>query len=234
MSRAAPKMSRTDGWHATGTVGAMAVAAACARLLKAPAAAIPDIIGITASLASGVSANFGSMTKPLHSGHAARDGILAVLLGAKGFTASASALEGRDGFFENFARGLDWSLEPFKDLGQSYDLAQIRLQAQALPERRARSHGHRRSARTRSSVPLSDIASVEVAITKYAGAPLYRPLSPVDRECQVQRALSRRLYVGPRRADACRIHRGSAVRRGSTHFRAQGLACDLSRIRRRA
>ncbi len=169
MSRAAPKMSRTNGWHATGTVGAMAVAAACARLLKAPAAAIPDIIGITASLASGVSANFGSMTKPLHAGHAARDGMLAVLLGAHGFTASASALEGRDGFFENFARGLDWSLEPFKDLGQSYDLAQYGYKLKPYPSGGLGHTAIDAALELRSSVPLSDIASVEVAITKYAG-----------------------------------------------------------------
>ena len=36
MSRAAPTMSRTAGWHATGTVGTMAAAAACARLLQDP------------------------------------------------------------------------------------------------------------------------------------------------------------------------------------------------------
>src|SRR5438445_806721 len=106
MSRSAPTMSRTAGWHATGTVGTMAAAAGCARLLKIPATAITDIMGITASLASGITANFGTMTKPLHAGHAARDGILAVQLGSHGFTACASALEGRDGFFENFARGL--------------------------------------------------------------------------------------------------------------------------------
>jgi 2-methylcitrate dehydratase PrpD len=168
VSRAAPTMSRTNGWHATGTVGTMAVAAACARLLKAPVAAIPDIMGITASLASGVSANFGTMTKPLHSGHAARDGILAVLLGARGFTASASALEGRDGFFDNFARGLDWSLEPFKDLGKSYDLAQYGYKLKPYPSGGLGHTAIDAALELRGSVPISDIASVEVAITKYA------------------------------------------------------------------
>ena len=78
--------SSIGGWHTTGTVGVIAAAAACARLLKVPAAQIPDIIGISASMASGLSVNFGSMTKPLHSGHAARDGVMAALLGARGFT----------------------------------------------------------------------------------------------------------------------------------------------------
>ncbi len=169
MSRAAPTMSRTAGWHATGTVGTMAAAAACARLLKIPAAAIPDIMGITASLASGVTANFGTMTKPLHSGHAARDGILAVQLGSHGFTASASALEGRDGFFENFARGLERSMEPFNDLGKKYDLETYGYKIKPYPSGGLGHTAIDAALELRGSVALADIASVEVAITKYAG-----------------------------------------------------------------
>src|SRR5689334_21190283 len=52
-----------DGWHPTGMVGVLGVAAACARLMQVPAAAIPNVMGIAASLASGVTANFGTMTK---------------------------------------------------------------------------------------------------------------------------------------------------------------------------
>jgi 2-methylcitrate dehydratase PrpD len=169
MSRAAPTLSRVAGWHATGTVGTMAVAAACARLMKVPAAAIPDIIGITASLAAGVTSNFGTMTKPLHSGQAARNGIVAVLLGSRGFTASPAALEGRDGFFENFARGLEWSLEPFKDLGRRYDLETVGYKIKPYPSGGLGHTAIDAALELRGSVPLSDIASVEVAITKYAG-----------------------------------------------------------------
>src|SRR5262249_9158070 len=94
---------------------------------------IPDVMGITASLASGVTANFGTMTKPLHAGRAARDGILAAQLGARGFTASATALAGRDGFFEDFGRGLEWSLQPFEDLGKSFDLAHTGYKLKPYP-----------------------------------------------------------------------------------------------------
>src|SRR5262245_26667485 len=45
MFRSAPAMSRLANWHSTGTIGTMAVAAACARLLKAPPATIPDVMG---------------------------------------------------------------------------------------------------------------------------------------------------------------------------------------------
>src|SRR6185503_4879735 len=61
--RANPKATGDGGWHTTGMVGVIAAAAAAARLLKVPAADIPDVIGISASLASGFVANFGTMTK---------------------------------------------------------------------------------------------------------------------------------------------------------------------------
>ena len=168
MSRAAPTISRLGGWHATGTVGTFAVAAACARLLKTPKAAIPDVMGIAASLASGVTENFGTMTKPLHSGHAARNGILAVLLGAKGFTSSATALEGRSGFFENFARGLGWSPEPFGDSARSYDLEQTGYKIKRYPSGGLGHTAIDAALELRTMVPLSEIAGVEVAITKFA------------------------------------------------------------------
>jgi 2-methylcitrate dehydratase PrpD len=124
IARASPTQSSLGGWHATGTIGVIGAACAAARLLKAPATTIPDIVGIGVSLASGVAVNFGTMTKPLHAGHAARSGIMAALLGMRGFTASPEALEGGSGYFRSFARGLDWSLKPFDDLGKSYDLAE--------------------------------------------------------------------------------------------------------------
>src|SRR5213593_2056419 len=44
--------------------------------------------------------DFGSMTKPYHAGHAARNGVLAALLAREGLTASESALDGKQGFLE--------------------------------------------------------------------------------------------------------------------------------------
>jgi 2-methylcitrate dehydratase PrpD len=121
------------GWHAVGTVGAVAAAAAAARLLKTPPSSIPDVIGISASLASGVSVNFGSMTKPLHAGHAARNGVMAALLGTRGFTANRAALEGPSGYFAAFGRGLEVTYDPFNDLGKRYDLVSSRFDIKAYP-----------------------------------------------------------------------------------------------------
>jgi 2-methylcitrate dehydratase PrpD len=161
MFRSAPTMFRVANWHSTGTIGTMAVAAACARLLNATAATIPDIMGMTASLASGVTANLGTMTKPLHAGQAARNGILAVQLGMRGFTASATAIEGPNGFFDNFARGLDQSLAPFRDLGKTWDLAEYGYKLKPYPSGGIGHTAIDAVLELRSTVAVSEIARVE-------------------------------------------------------------------------
>ena len=87
------------GWHPTSTLGTFGAAAACARLLHLDVDRFATALSIAASMASGIKANFGTMTKPYHVGHAARNGLLAALLAAEGMTANAGALEDGQGFF---------------------------------------------------------------------------------------------------------------------------------------
>jgi 2-methylcitrate dehydratase PrpD len=127
------KATAEGAWHTTGMVGVIASAAAAARLLKVPAAAIPDVIGMSASLASGFVASFGTMTKPLHAGQAARNGVMAAMLGKSGFTANPSTLEARTGYFATFGRGFEVTHEPFKDLGRQNDLVAARYRIKPYP-----------------------------------------------------------------------------------------------------
>ncbi|MFM1817133.1 MAG: hypothetical protein RLZ98_3828, partial [Pseudomonadota bacterium] len=120
---ACPGLSTNAGWHGAGVFGTLAAAAAFARLSGLARDRIPDAIGISASMAGGLGVNFGTMTKPLHTGNAARNGLVAVDLAARGFTASAVALEGRNGFFQSFARGHDIDPACFDDFGSRYYLA---------------------------------------------------------------------------------------------------------------
>jgi 2-methylcitrate dehydratase PrpD len=86
------------GFHSSGTVGTFAAAAACCRLLGASREQWAMAFGIAGSLAGGLLANFGSMTKPLHSANAARAGMLAARLAQEGFTGSPTVLEHEVGF----------------------------------------------------------------------------------------------------------------------------------------
>lgn len=95
----------TRGWHATASIGTLGCAAAAARLLALDVAQTRHALGIAASLASGLKENFGSMTKPYHAGHAARNGVLAAQLAREGLTASDTALDGRQGYAAAFGGG---------------------------------------------------------------------------------------------------------------------------------
>ena len=90
------------GWHPTATLGVFGAAAACCRLMRLDAARTATALAIAASLAAGIKANFGTMTKPLHVGHTARDGLFAALLARDGFSANSGALEHKRGFLEVF------------------------------------------------------------------------------------------------------------------------------------
>ncbi len=90
------------GWHSTSTIGTMASAAAASRLMGLDVAHTRTALGIAASLASGVQANFGTMTKPLHPGNAARSGLLAANLASKGYTANQDVIEAPLGYVAVF------------------------------------------------------------------------------------------------------------------------------------
>jgi 2-methylcitrate dehydratase PrpD len=86
------------GWHPTAVFGAVAGAAASARLRGLTAQQAGHALGIAASMAGGLVANFGSHTKPLQVGFAARNGIAAAELAERGVTATHDALESPRGF----------------------------------------------------------------------------------------------------------------------------------------
>lgn len=95
------------GWHSTGTIGAIGAAAGCANLLGLDAEATNRAMGIAASQAAGLKSNFGTMTKPLHAGKAAQNGLLAATLAARGFTARENTLDITQGFGDTMAEGVD-------------------------------------------------------------------------------------------------------------------------------
>ncbi len=93
------------GHHTSGTVGTFGAAATAAKLLGLKGETLAHALGIAASLAAGIRCNFGTMTKPLHVGRAAENGVTAALLAARGFTADPTALDGPWGFFSVMGEG---------------------------------------------------------------------------------------------------------------------------------
>jgi 2-methylcitrate dehydratase PrpD len=94
------------GFHSSGTVGTFGACVAAAKLLGLRGDMLARALGIAASMAAGIRVNFGSMTKPLHVGRAAENGVTAALLAARGFTADRRALDGPWGFFSVHGAGV--------------------------------------------------------------------------------------------------------------------------------
>lgn len=90
------------GWHPTATLGVFGAVAASSRLLGLTEDQTATALDLATSLAAGIKANFGTMTKPLHVGHCGRSGMLAAMLAKEGFTAADGAFEHAHGFFAVF------------------------------------------------------------------------------------------------------------------------------------
>ncbi len=110
------------GWHITGTTGMLGSAAACSRLLGLDAARTQMALGIAASQPTGLREQFGSMTKPLHPGAAARVGLMSALMAKHGYTASQRALEAPRGLLQVFSDKTDWR-EISEGLGTRWEAA---------------------------------------------------------------------------------------------------------------
>ena len=111
-----------NGWHASATFGTLGAAVAAASMIRLEAEPFAMALGMAASAAGGLRANFGTMTKPLHAGYAARNGVLAALMGREGVTASVDVLENGYGFAEVFNHHGDIDVSQFKAWGNPLEI----------------------------------------------------------------------------------------------------------------
>jgi 2-methylcitrate dehydratase PrpD len=92
-------------WHPTGTAATFGAAAAAGSLISLTAPQMLDALGSAGTQAAGLwefNAD-GAMSKSLHPGKAAFNGVLAADLARAGFTGATRILEGERGFFRAMA-----------------------------------------------------------------------------------------------------------------------------------
>ena len=121
-----------SGFHSTATMGGLGAAMAAGKLLRLREERLVAALGIAASMASGLRENFGTMSKPLHAGRAAENGVTAALLARDGFTAATNILEARRGFFNAMAGGYDESKITGR-LGSPYFMKQPGISIKPYP-----------------------------------------------------------------------------------------------------
>ena len=94
-----------NGFHSSGTFGTFGAMISAAKLLGLNAERPGHALAIASSMSSGIRLNFGTMTKPLHVGRAAQNGVIAAELAAAGHTGGKDALDSPWGFFRVFTLG---------------------------------------------------------------------------------------------------------------------------------
>jgi 2-methylcitrate dehydratase PrpD len=180
----------TRGWHATSSIGTLGCSAAAARIMGLDLVQTRHALAIAASHASGLKENFGSMTKPYHAGHAARNGLLAAQLAREGMTASETALEGRQGYASAFggaARGFDQALE---GLGRTWHLLGSGIAVKPYPSCALTHSAIDALIDLRAEHRLSprDVAAVQVGVTRVVPDVLAhaRPTTALERKFSMQ------------------------------------------------
>ena len=126
------------GWEWTGVLGVMGATAAVSKILELDENKVNMAFGIAASLSCGLTRNFGTMAGHFHAGNAARNGIEAGILAAKGFNAYEGIIEGPAGYYSMFTGSPDpvpdrVVQENLKALGNPWNIITPGLMFKAFP-----------------------------------------------------------------------------------------------------
>ncbi|WP_425046452.1 MmgE/PrpD family protein [Primorskyibacter sp. S87] len=86
------------GFHQTATAGTFGAAVAAGRLIGLQSDDMETLMGLSATRASGLKAQFGTMGKPYNAGMAASSGVECALLVQRGMDSNPAAFDGTFGF----------------------------------------------------------------------------------------------------------------------------------------
>lgn len=118
-----PGSLHATGWHPTGLLGPVGVAAAVAHLLGLDAAGAQAAIANGASMTGGLSGNFGTPMKAVHVGQAAANGVRAALLAQAVLGGNPDVLEKPGGFLSTISPSKQVDLE--SPLGTSHEAPRV-------------------------------------------------------------------------------------------------------------
>lgn len=114
---------RNRGFHATGVVGTFGAAAAAGKLIGLGEDQMVNALGLAGIQAAGLEEwlTSGDMSKRLHAGKAAMNGVLAALLASEGYTGPVTVFEGKYGLLSTHADGYDLN-RLTERLGEEYKI----------------------------------------------------------------------------------------------------------------
>ncbi len=164
-----------NGFHSSGTFGTFGAMVSAAKLLGLDADALANALAIASSMSSGIRLNFGTMTKPLHVGRAAQNGVMAAELALRGHTGGSDALESPWGFFRVFTMGAGF--DPSRLVGVLGDPPSIVSPGVSLKPYPCGSLGHPSMDAMLKLVETHDVKPEQVRSIRFrAGSNILNPL----------------------------------------------------------
>ena len=163
------------GWHATSTIGTFGAAAAAASLLDLDESRAAHAINIAASMPAGLKRNFGTMTKPMHAGQAARSGVTAAYLADDGFTADPDAIRASKGFIDLYGGTDDPDFDATHVLGEEWAIVKYGVGVKKYPCCYFTHTGITAASRlvNEHDIDVDDVAAVDVRASRGAGDALH-------------------------------------------------------------
>jgi 2-methylcitrate dehydratase PrpD len=188
------------GWHPSATFGTIAAAAASAVLRGFDANTAATAVGVSASMAGGIVANFGTMTKPFQVGRAAQSGLQAARLAEAGFTAAPDAFEHKLGFLRAISPNRDVDIESPALLGREWRILEHGVNIKLYPV----CYGAHRildamvDVMRGNALAADDITAVEAEMGETQAAILrnQRPQSALDAKFSAQFAMAAAAIAG--------------------------------------
>ena len=188
------------GWHPTAVFGAVAAACACAVLRGLDAEKAAAAAGTAASMAGGITANFGTMTKPFQVGRAAQSGVQAARLAARGFTAAPDVFEHELGFLQALSPHGNVDTESPATLGREWRILQRGVNIKLYPVCYS---AHRIldamiGMMRRDELKANDITGIEVEMGDTSAAVLrnHRPQTGLDAKFSAEFAMAAAAIAG--------------------------------------
>lgn len=172
-----PDRLHPKGWHPTAVFGTVAAAAAAAHLSRLDADQARHALGLAASMASGLVANFGAMGKPMHAGRAAQCGITAARLARAGLTAGPDVLEHPAGFLRAFAPAGRADVETPPVLGDAWRIVTLGINIKCYPICYSAHRLIDAALALREAAPVDTeaIARIDVTLGRAQAVPLRNP-----------------------------------------------------------
>jgi len=115
-------------WHTTATCGTFGAAVAAGKLLKLNPSELTHALGNAGTQAAGLweFLESGAMSKYLHTGKAAMNGVLSSLLAKRGYTGAIKIFEGERGFVRAYSNEVNTE-EKFKNLGKPFKILETAI-----------------------------------------------------------------------------------------------------------